>query len=236
VHRDYGILHSQALGRDMEHLVIGHAGAPVLVFPTSRGRFFQWEDFNMIRTLQRHLENGWIQLFCVDSVDRESWYNFDCEPAEQVARHNDYDRYLVEEFLPFLRTVNNVPYLTVTGTSFGAFHAALFAFRHPQLVQRLIAMSGDYCVRKYLDDHYDIEVYYNNPVDFLPRTTDPKILESLRKMDIVLAAGDWDFCLGPTVRLARILDGLEVPYFLDVWGDHTVHDWPTWKRMIVKFI
>ena len=37
-------------------LVFGHAGARVLVFPTSMGRFFQWEDSGMITALGDQLE------------------------------------------------------------------------------------------------------------------------------------------------------------------------------------
>lgn len=44
----------------MELLVFGHAGARVVVFPTSQGRFFQWEDMGMMDTLGEHLERGWI--------------------------------------------------------------------------------------------------------------------------------------------------------------------------------
>ncbi len=56
----------------MELLVFGHVGARVLVYPTSMGRFFQWEDTGMIAALGDQLENGGLQLFCVDSVDGEA--------------------------------------------------------------------------------------------------------------------------------------------------------------------
>src|SRR5262245_25520952 len=74
MNREYHRWHSPSLGREMELLVFGHAGARVLVFPTSLGRFYQWEDFGMVSTLAEQLEQGWIQLYCVDSVDSESWY------------------------------------------------------------------------------------------------------------------------------------------------------------------
>ncbi len=72
--REYHRWHSPSLGRDMELLIFGHAGARVLVFPTSQGRFYEWEDRGMTSALGEHLERGWIQLCCVDSVDAESWY------------------------------------------------------------------------------------------------------------------------------------------------------------------
>ena len=58
----------------MEMVVFGHAGAKVLVFPTSQGRFYEWEDRGMIGALSEHINNGWVQVYCVDSIDSESWY------------------------------------------------------------------------------------------------------------------------------------------------------------------
>ena len=65
MNREYHRWFSPSLQRDMEMLVFGHAGARVLVFPTSMGRFFQWEDSGMINTLSDQLEQGNVQLFCV---------------------------------------------------------------------------------------------------------------------------------------------------------------------------
>ena len=48
MNREYHKWFSPRLGRDMELLVFGHGGLPVLVFPTSGGRFFEFEDRNMI--------------------------------------------------------------------------------------------------------------------------------------------------------------------------------------------
>ena len=44
MNREYHRWYSPSLERDMELLVFGHSGARTLVFPTSMGRFFQWED------------------------------------------------------------------------------------------------------------------------------------------------------------------------------------------------
>lgn len=98
--REYTKWHSPALGRDMEMLVFGHAGARVLAFPTSMGRFYQWEDFGMVHALSDQIERGDIQLFCVDSVDEEIWYAKWRPPAERAERQSQYDRYLAEEVLP----------------------------------------------------------------------------------------------------------------------------------------
>ena len=42
-------------------------------------------------------------MFCVDSVDAESWYNRDVPPRWRIARHVQYENYVMEEVLPFIR-------------------------------------------------------------------------------------------------------------------------------------
>ena len=46
--RDHHKWFSRSLNRDMELLAFGHAGTPVLVFPTSMGAFFEYEDRGMV--------------------------------------------------------------------------------------------------------------------------------------------------------------------------------------------
>ena len=65
----------------MELLVFGHAGPPMIVFPTSMGAFFEYEDRGMIGALAGKLEHGGLRLFCVSSVDSESWYAKQRAPA-----------------------------------------------------------------------------------------------------------------------------------------------------------
>src|SRR5919198_404027 len=93
MHREHQRWYSPSLGRDMELLIFGHGGARVVVFPTSMGRFFEWEDRGMIHALGDHLENGWLQLYCVDSVDEESWYARWKHPHHRAIRHAQYDAY-----------------------------------------------------------------------------------------------------------------------------------------------
>src|SRR3989337_3609112 len=93
----------------MELLVFGRGGARVLVFPTSKGRFFDWEDRGLVAAMQEHLARGWIQMICVDSVDAESWYNKTIPPAERAKRHMQYDQYLLTEVLPFTARLNSNP-------------------------------------------------------------------------------------------------------------------------------
>ena len=235
MNREYHRWHSPALGRDMELLVAGHAGARVLVFPTSMGRFHDWKDRGMFAALGEHLEHGWVQLFCVDSVDGESWYARTRHPAERARRHVDYDRYLLTEVLPFTAERNPNPYLIATGASFGAYHAVNFAFRHPHQVGRVIGLSGLYDVKRFASGYFDDNVYFNSPIDFIPGEHEPERLAALRRLDTILAIGRDDPSCPNNEALAAALAAKGIPHRLRIW-DGWAHDWPWWQQMIALYI
>ena len=47
----------------MELLTFGHGGAPVIVFPTSMGAFFEYEDRGVVGALAEKLDGGALRLF-----------------------------------------------------------------------------------------------------------------------------------------------------------------------------
>jgi esterase/lipase superfamily enzyme len=159
----------------MELLVFGHAGARVLAFPTSQGKFYEWEDRGMIWALGEHLEKGWLQLFCVDSVDSESWYCGWAHPSGRAWRHQQYDDYLYHEVLPFMRSKNENPFLITTGASFGGYHAMNFGLKHPDKVDRILAMSGMFDIRTFTGGYTDTNVYHNSPVQYIANEHDLRL-------------------------------------------------------------
>jgi esterase/lipase superfamily enzyme len=235
MNREHHRWHSPALGRDMDLLVFGHAGARVLVFPTSMGRFYEWEDQGMMDALGEHLRNGWLQMFCVDSVDAESWYARWKHPGDRVWRHVQYEQYLLNEVLPFSAHRNGNPFLIATGASFGAFHAVNFALRHPWLVGRVLGMSGLYDMGQFTDGHLDENAFANDPSLYVPQLHDHGRLEALRRMDIVLATGREDPNVGNVEYLSRVLWEKGVGNALRLW-DGWSHDWPYWQQMVRAYI
>lgn len=235
--REFHRWYSHRLGRDMELLAFGHAGAPVLAFPTSMGRFYEYEDFGMVRALARALEEGWVQLFCVDGIDAESWYNRAIPPHDRAIRHNQYENYLVEEVVPLMRGHNSADFLMTTGCSFGAYHAANLAFKHPGVFNRVIAISGQYDLRFLIREGFDEDCYFNSPMAYLPNCGDERILGALRHhLQIILCAGGWgDICRDGAESLAAVLRAKSIPHTLDIW-DEAWHDWPWWHRMTLKHV
>ena len=127
--REYHKRYSSELGREMEMLVFGHDGIPAIVFPTSCGRFYEFEDRAMVSAVWEKIESGRLQLFCVDSVDAESWYNRNVPPRWRIARQVQYENYILREVLPFVRQQNSQPHLVSVGCSLGGYHAANIAFQ-----------------------------------------------------------------------------------------------------------
>jgi len=235
MNREYHRWYSQSLSRDMEMLAFGYAGARVLIFPTSLGRFFEWEDRGMMGCLGEQLERGWIQVFCVDSVDAESWYNKRVHPHVRARRHAQYDQYILHEVVPFTTWRNANPFLMTVGASFGAYHALSFALRYPHLVGRVIGLSGLYDIRMFTDGYSDDEVYFHNPFDFVVNEHEPWRLEALRRMDIILASGRDDPHVENSRELSARLWRRGIGNALRIW-DGWAHDWPYWQTMIRHYI
>jgi esterase/lipase superfamily enzyme len=235
MHRDHQRWFSPALGREMELLIFGHAGARVLVFPTSMGRFFEWEDRGMVGALGEHVERGWLQLYCVDSIDAESWYARHAHPGQRARRQVAYEAYLLHEVLPLTTYRNPNPFLITTGASFGAYHAVNLAFRHPHLVGRVLGLSGLYDIKEQTGGYSDESVYLNNPSDFIRHEHDPGRLEALRRMDIILAIGRDDPMRRNNEWLSHVLWERGIGHALRIW-DGWAHDWPWWREMLVRYI
>ena len=215
----------------METLRFGRSGLPLLVFPTSMGRFFQWEDFGLVAALQAKIDAGWIQLHCVDSVDGESWYQSSRPPAERVRRHLQYERYLLEELMPGLPA----PPVAV-GASFGALHAVLLALRHPTRVAGFVGLSGAYDTARWLNGWADDDAYFTNPMAFLPGLTDEAYLGPLRAMEKkVIATGEDDPNVADSVRVGMLLREKGVDAALDLISGWQ-HDWPYWKEMMLRYV
>lgn len=235
MHREYHRWYSPSLGRDMELLVFGHHGARVLAFPTSQGRFYEWEGMGMVGALSEHLERGWLQMYCLDSVDAESWYARWKWPSDRAYRQLQYENYILREVLPLSWQKNSNSFLITTGASFGAYHAANLAFRHPHLVGRVLGLSGIYDIRNWTSGHFDDNVYFNNPVDYMAHEHDWGRLEALRRMDIILVAGETDWLRPESERMSHVLWDRGIGNALRIW-DGWCHDWPYWHRMLRQYI
>ena len=227
--------HSPALGREMPLLVFGHAGARLLVFPTSQGTVDEWADRRMPEMLGDHIANGAIQMFCLDHVQGESWYAEALHPGARAWRHLQYDQYLTSELLPFTAHRNPNPFVIALGASFGAYQAVCLGLRHPDLVHRIIGLSGFYDIKRFTGGYSDATVYACNPFDFMAHEHDPARLDAFRRQDIILAIGRDDPSVVNNQQFSTILWSNNVGNALRIW-DGWCHDWQYWEQMVRTYI
>ncbi|GAB2600757.1 esterase family protein [Spirosoma areae] len=242
MHRDYHKWFSPNLNRDMELLVFGHAGARVLVFPTRRGRFYEYEAIGLVDALADRLENGWLQLFCVDSVDRESIYNRYISAHDRIRRHGQYEQYILNEVLPLSRLKNPQSFMISHGCSLGAYHAVNIALRHPQHFGKVVAFSGRYSLsepvaefRGLFDDYYDEEIYFHSPNHFLPNLTEDSLLHHLRQLQIVMTIGLDDPFMHSNLTLSETLWAKNITHELYMW-DGRAHKADDWQKMVQLYL
>jgi len=177
---------SPSLGKKMDLMVYGTSGTPVIIFPSEEGACNEWEETGMIEALNEQIEEEYNQFYCVDSVAVESLLNKEADPCVRIRRQIQYEQYIVDELIPFIKKQNKNPYLIVAGAFLGAYYAMLLALKHPEKINKVIGISGTYNIKPYLDGYYDDTVYYNNPVDFLPNLNNKEMINQISTIDIRL--------------------------------------------------
>ena len=240
--REYHCWRSERLGRNMELLVFGHAGAKVLVFPTRDGRFFEFENLGLVAALSHKLEAGHLQLFCVDNLTHETFHCSSRHPADRIQRHIQFEQYLLCEVMPFMAQVNGHPCTIAHGASLGAFHAVNLALRHPQLFRKVSAFSGRYDLTlaieifsNLFDGYYDENIYFHTPSHFLPNLACDWHIQKLKELDIVLTVGREDPFLDNNLKLSRTLHQKGVGHALHIW-DGRAHQGSAWREMARQYL
>jgi esterase/lipase superfamily enzyme len=228
--------HSPILGQPMPIVSYGHWGHPLLLFPTAAADFLENERFGLIGAVEPALREGRVRVFSINSINTQAWMDRGLPVLEQARRQALYARYIEDEVVPYIRQACQTADIRIatTGASFGAFHAANMLFRRPDLFDALIAMSGFYDLGPdYLHGASDDNCYFNNPAWYLPNLEGDSLhlLRTACKIHILSGQGAYE-APDASRRLAQILDGKGIPYFLDLWGHDVDHDWPWWRKML----
>jgi esterase/lipase superfamily enzyme len=225
---------SSHLGHDMELIVYGHAGQPLISFPSKDGRVRDWEDRGMVGAVWELIEHGKLMLFALDSIDWQSWTGGGAVEWK-ARRHNAYHQYVVDEVSPFVRSESGRDLAWVTGCSMGAFHASNFFFRRPDLFDGLIAMSGMYRANMFVGEYSDDDVYFNSPLSYLPSLTDDWHLERYRRSRIIFTVGQGAFeeqHIRETREMQELLHQKGIWATFDYWGHDVEHHWYWWQRIL----
>lgn len=231
--------YSPNLGEEAPIAIYGHYGFALLLVPTAAADYLEYERFQMMESLQPIIESGKCKVYSVNSVNKQSWLNKEMEGAHKAIRHNQWNNYIYEEVIPFIRT-NSSPEtpIFVAGASFGSLHSMNLFLKRPDLLNGVIAMSGVYNLMEYTDGYYDEQVYYNSPAHYMPNLTDHWYLENIRRSHhIHLFSGEGPYEAPDAAReFAGILYNKGINYELDIWGPEWKHDWPTWRAVLPHYL
>lgn len=235
--------HSPSLGGMYMPIVrYGHWGHALLLFPTASGDFLEAERMWLIKSIEHYLFEGKVQLWAIESINKHAWMNHGLSTHQKAHNTAAYSHYIENEVVPHIRRCmqSDGARIGVTGASFGAFYAANSFFRRPDLFDTLVAMSGFYDLNSqgFLNGHHDDNVYFNNPLSYIPNMNDHGVLETIRhhsQVHILTGRGPWerpDF----SEHLSHALHSKAIPHNLDIWGHDWPHDWPTWRHMLPSYI
>lgn len=229
---------SPNLNMEMPIVSYGHAGYPLLMFPTAAADYLEYERFQMLDAIRPFIDAGQIRAYSVNSVNRYSLLNQETPAPLKGELLVRFDRYVTDEVLPFIRLHSGDQKPLVTGASLGSYLALNTYLKHPDLLRGVISMSGSYEIRGFLNGYHDENIYYNNPVEYLPNLNDDYYLPILQKADsIAVITGQGTFeDAGRSRQISQIMHSKNIPHVLDIWGQDVAHDWVWWRKMLPLYL
>ena len=238
--REYYNQHSDVLNENMSMIVYGEGGYPVIAFQAQDAKSNNFEDFGMIDALAPFIDEGRIQVFSVDNLDEQSWSDQGGDKGARAWRQEEYFKFVTDELVPRVHAWNNSDLRPLTvGCSMGATHAAIAAFRRPDLFQGCIALSGVYRTSFFFGDWMDENLYNNDIPAFLTNmpTDHPYVnLYNQRQLVMCVGQGAWEEGVDDLHYIDDQLNRLGVSHWCDFWGTDVNHDWPWWRKQMPYFM
>lgn len=239
MHREIHNWYSPSLNKHMDVVMYGHYGFSLLLLPTAAADYLEYERFQLIDAISKYINEGKVKVFSINSINNESWLNNQMNPRHKSIRHVQFNNYVYNEVLPFIRnmTSHDTPIIT-SGASFGALHAANLFFKRPDLISGIIAMSGVYNLGAYTKGYHDEDVYFNSPFQYLQNLNDDYFLPRIQaSQHIHLLSGSGSYeAPNASRRFSAVLNAKGIPHELDIWGTDMSHDWPTWRAMLPYYL
>lgn len=194
----------------------------------------------MVDVLGPWLAAGRLKLYCPESNISRS-FSAEGPLHQRMQQHALYERYVLETLVPFVREDSGMPNARVvaTGCSMGAFFSALFALKFPEVFKGALCMSGRYRGSRIVPDQYSEELYFNDPLAFVPNLDGAALERVRRQTHLTLVVGKGPFennCLPETLELGAWLGRKGVPSHVGVWGNDSRHDYTWWRRQVAHYL
>ncbi len=231
--------YSPSLNSEMPVAVYGHYGFALLLIPTAAADYLEYERFKLIESLSPFIDAGKLKVYSINSINNESWLNNQMLPEHKAIRHNQFNEYIFNEVIPFIRnSSSNDTFIYTCGASFGALHAMNLFLKKPDLINGTISMSGVYDLAEYTKGFWDDQVYFNSPIHYIPNLSDNWYIDKIKSshhIHIYTGSGNFE---DPEAnkRFSQVLWNKGIWHDLQVWGNDVHHDWPTWRNMLPQII
>lgn len=211
-----------------------------MVFPSNAGVAHEWQQSGMIDALGPLLAAGRIKLYCPESNISQS-FSGEGSLEGRMQRHHQYERFILDTLVPFIRQDCRSPdaRMVATGCSMGAMFSALFALKFPEIFRGALCLSGRYRGANFVEGGYSDELYFNDPLAFLPNLEGAALERVRRNTHVTLVVGRGSFegaCLPETLELGGWLKRKGVPSHLGVWGQDSRHDYTWWRRQVAHYL
>ena len=183
---------------------------------------------------------GRLKLYCPESNISQS-FSGDGLLDARMERHRQYEHFILDTLVPFIRQDCRDPTARVlaTGCSMGAMFSSLFALKFPEVFRGALCMSGRYRGANFVQGGYSDELYFNDPLAFLPNLEGAALERVRRNTHLTLVVGRGPFensCIPETIELGGWLKRKGVPSHLGVWGQDSRHDYSWWRRQAAHYL
>lgn len=228
------------MGRRVHLWAFGDVGLPLIVFPSNAGVAHEWKEGGMIDALGPLLAQGRMKVYCPETNVSRS-FSGEGSLEERLAHLRAYERFVLDTLVPFiLRDCQSreLPLVTA-GCSVGALYASLFVLKHPETFGRALCLSGRYRASKLFGFPDHPEVYFNDPLAFLPNLEGAALERVRRNAHLIVCVGRGAHehgCIPETAELGGWLRQKGIPHHLAFWGEDSAHTYPWWQKQAYHYL
>jgi esterase/lipase superfamily enzyme len=225
--------YSENCGMNMTVKRYGDWGPPLIYFPTCGGKHGEFDWYNLAEDMYPWIAAGKVQVFSIDSINQETFYNQTLHPYHKIQWQKGYERYVMDELLPFILHKAQNDNIACMGSSFGGYTVARFFFKYPQVFRLAVAMSSTFSMKNLLEGYYDNDVYYNSPTDFLPNQSDPHFYHTVNQESLFwMFCGENDICIQENDEFSSLLNSKGIRHWYDRWPSPCDHHEFWWKKQV----
>jgi len=233
-------IESASLGDELDVIVYGTGGRPVIVFPTFDCLSTSWEEHGMLEGLATMIGDGEIQVFCVDSRDDQSWYANAASIEYRSERLEAWLSCIEGDIVPFVTKESGSKELpVVAGCGVGATNATVAMLRRPDLFGGLLAISGTYDARSYTGGAMDGVWQQASPLDMVTALDAKDAMTKLLKERVLVfccGQGAGEDGLDSQRRMQEALGDRGIVASFEYWGYDVSHDWVWWREMVKQLL